>query len=400
MHGNAKSLTKACKELLFEPITLPCGYSICHRCFRLPKSCLEEENNQSFQVNAYKCPIKICSKLHQYRKEKQNYLLHELLLQLFPIQQQALRLSKEGEERLAKYWNPRHNGINRNESSDQIAEKHKALAQILSEYFDRAIDLDPYLQLPYVLRCKAYVELGRFDDAIADAVIANKVNENNRRGEACVKIVQWRKAMHHSQNDTLADRALEALRSTDTFADASIAPSLQDMDLAETVKDAAVELRSELVEIMNQTDSNQFSSSFSRLVETCQEVNSSYLECQICLGRYSDPVTCPCGHSWCRSCLFDTHTQNKECPMCRTPMPSIGYFLKRPADYSLSAILSYESSFSCSNSSCDDGNDFLEPFTIPLFVCSLVVPNAKEGFHMFEPRYRVRSIFLNSFRFW
>ncbi|KAJ3304721.1 hypothetical protein HDV03_002406 [Kappamyces sp. JEL0829] len=393
----------ACKELLFEPVTLPCGYSLCLRCYRLPKSCLEsacrdEGDSQlpDFRVTSYRCPIKTCRKLHQHRREKQNFLLHSLLLQLFPSHQKALIHNKAGEEKLTKYWNPSPDLCkNVDAKCDALQqEKRQALAQMITEHFDVAIAMAPCLQLPYITRCKAKAELGLYDEAFADAKRAHQVNHANKRGEAAFKIIEWRRSMHESQNDTLAECALHVIRNSHTFESDTGPTSICDLDVAESVKTAACQLRSELVDIMKSKEDDQWSTSTTKLVETMQSVNLGDLECHICLGAMYDAVTCPCGHTWCRSCLFETLTQSKECPMCRCQMPSIGYFLKRPVDYAVNAIIKYFTTqeeelvpppeqVSAETSSC-----FLAPFRIPLFVCSLVVPNATEGFHMFEPRYR------------
>lgn len=44
--------------------------------------------------------------------------------------------------------------------------------------------------------------------------------------------------------------------------------------------------------------------------------------CSICLCRYRDPVTLPCGHSFCGNCIQDSWRRcDKTCPECRQPFP-------------------------------------------------------------------------------
>lgn len=47
------------------------------------------------------------------------------------------------------------------------------------------------------------------------------------------------------------------------------------------------------------------------------------LTCSICLGRYRDPVSLPCGHSFCTNCIQDSwrRCEEKTCPQCRQPFP-------------------------------------------------------------------------------
>ncbi|XP_067303243.1 E3 ubiquitin-protein ligase TRIM39-like [Pseudorasbora parva] len=58
------------------------------------------------------------------------------------------------------------------------------------------------------------------------------------------------------------------------------------------------------------------------------------LQCSICLEVFTDPVTTPCGHNFCRSCLSKcwTDTQTCFCPLCKET------FSKRP-DLKINTIL-------------------------------------------------------------
>ncbi|XDV46545.1 hypothetical protein PO909_014425, partial [Leuciscus waleckii] len=43
------------------------------------------------------------------------------------------------------------------------------------------------------------------------------------------------------------------------------------------------------------------------------------LQCSICLEVFTDPVTTPCGHNFCRTCLIKcwTNSQTCFCPLCK-----------------------------------------------------------------------------------
>uniref|UniRef100_A0A3Q1H0F3 Uncharacterized protein n=1 Tax=Acanthochromis polyacanthus TaxID=80966 RepID=A0A3Q1H0F3_9TELE len=41
-----------------------------------------------------------------------------------------------------------------------------------------------------------------------------------------------------------------------------------------------------------------------------------YLTCSVCLSIFTDPVTLPCGHSFCRQCVTEVHS----CPQCRAAL--------------------------------------------------------------------------------
>lgn len=59
------------------------------------------------------------------------------------------------------------------------------------------------------------------------------------------------------------------------------------------------------------------------------------LSCPICLQLFSDPVVLPCGHNYCRACIFKTAyaDDNKDkalprCPECREEYQGVDYLQK------------------------------------------------------------------------
>ncbi len=41
-------------------------------------------------------------------------------------------------------------------------------------------------------------------------------------------------------------------------------------------------------------------------------------ECTLCLKLLFEPVTTPCGHTFCKQCFSRTMDHGNKCPMCRT----------------------------------------------------------------------------------
>lgn len=45
-----------------------------------------------------------------------------------------------------------------------------------------------------------------------------------------------------------------------------------------------------------------------------------FFTCAVCLDAFVEPLSLPCGHSFCKQCLM----QVSQCPMCRQPVPPLG----------------------------------------------------------------------------
>lgn len=63
------------------------------------------------------------------------------------------------------------------------------------------------------------------------------------------------------------------------------------------------------------------------------ETHTDSFKCQICLNLLEDPVTLPCGHNYCLSCIKDYWDQEDgkgvySCPQCRKAFQSRPAFIK------------------------------------------------------------------------
>ncbi|XP_059640835.1 uncharacterized protein LOC132282992 [Cornus florida] len=111
-------------------------------------------------------------------------------------------------------------------------------------------------------------------------------------------------------------------------------------------------------------------------------------DCTLCLKLLYEPITTPCGHSFCRSCLFQSMDRGNRCPLCRTVL-----FIS-PRTCAVSVTLNniiqkifpeeYAERKSEHDSSMNFGVDWM-----PLFVMDVVLPCQKLQLNIFEPRYRL-----------
>lgn len=122
-------------------------------------------------------------------------------------------------------------------------------------------------------------------------------------------------------------------------------------------------------------------------------------ECTLCLKLLYDPVTTPCGHTFCRACLLQSMDHGNKCPMCRTVL------LLSPRTYPLSVTLNniIQKNFPEEHAERKAEQETLTHLGIhilPLFVMDVVLPCQKLALNIFEPRYRlmVRRIMEGSRR--
>ncbi|XP_044981494.1 LON peptidase N-terminal domain and RING finger protein 3 isoform X3 [Hordeum vulgare subsp. vulgare] len=111
-------------------------------------------------------------------------------------------------------------------------------------------------------------------------------------------------------------------------------------------------------------------------------------ECTLCFKLLFEPVTTPCGHTFCRSCLHQSMDHGNKCPMCRTVL-FIG-----PRTYPISVTLSniIQKNFTeeyAERRSEHENMTYAGIDLMPLFVMDVVLPCQKMALNIFEPRYRL-----------
>ena len=47
------------------------------------------------------------------------------------------------------------------------------------------------------------------------------------------------------------------------------------------------------------------------------------LECSLCYRLFHQPVTTPCGHTFCRQCLDRCMDHHTSCPMCKSSLTEV-----------------------------------------------------------------------------
>ncbi|XP_054708324.1 LON peptidase N-terminal domain and RING finger protein 3-like [Uloborus diversus] len=147
-----------------------------------------------------------------------------------------------------------------------------------------------------------------------------------------------------------------------------------------------------LNDIEKMTDEN----SVADMIDT-SSIDKQDFECPLCIRIFWEPVTTPCGHTFCRVCLNRSLDHQVYCPMCKTSLS--GFLAQRvlstsetielaiktllPNEYFERRTIYEEEMKELLNAGKDPEHE------IPLFICTIAYPTVPCPLHVYEPRYRL-----------
>ncbi|XP_036153861.1 LON peptidase N-terminal domain and RING finger protein 1 isoform X1 [Myotis myotis] len=122
-------------------------------------------------------------------------------------------------------------------------------------------------------------------------------------------------------------------------------------------------------------------------------IDVSDFECSLCMRLFFEPVTTPCGHSFCKNCLERCLDHTPYCPLCKESLKE--YLADRR--YCVTQLLEelivkyLPDELSERKKIYDEETAELSHLTknVPIFVCTIAYPTVPCPLHVFEPRYRL-----------
>jgi Lon protease-like protein len=128
------------------------------------------------------------------------------------------------------------------------------------------------------------------------------------------------------------------------------------------------------------------------LLGCLREATHKELDCHVCYNMMYDPVTTPCGHTFCRKCLARVLDHSTHCPMCRRTLPIPPSLDRQSSNVRLVSLLqSVCPDLVATRAEAVEAEEHGEmgAFDTRLFVCTLAFPSMPTFLHIFEPRYRL-----------
>ncbi|KAM9792870.1 LON peptidase N-terminal domain and RING finger protein 1 [Neosynchiropus ocellatus] len=117
------------------------------------------------------------------------------------------------------------------------------------------------------------------------------------------------------------------------------------------------------------------------------------LECSLCMRLFYEPVTTPCGHTFCKNCLERCLDHTAQCPLCKESLKE--YLACRK--YIVTSVLDKLIKEHLRPEHAERATAHLEETrelsdltkNVPIFVCTMAYPTVPCPLHVFEPRYRL-----------
>ncbi|XP_006980487.3 LON peptidase N-terminal domain and RING finger protein 2 [Peromyscus maniculatus bairdii] len=116
-------------------------------------------------------------------------------------------------------------------------------------------------------------------------------------------------------------------------------------------------------------------------------------ECALCMRLLFEPVTTPCGHTFCLKCLERCLDHAPHCPLCKDKLSELlatrNFNVTVLAEELIFRYLPEE--LSDRKRIYDEEMSELSHLTrdVPIFVCAMAFPTVPCPLHVFEPRYRL-----------
>ncbi|XP_071426481.1 LON peptidase N-terminal domain and RING finger protein 1-like isoform X2 [Pithys albifrons albifrons] len=406
----------SCRLLLWEPVTVFCGHSFCKQCLGgagLSRCPLCQERLELRVVGAARRSVVLCG----------------ILERCVEREQRLVGLAERARDRLAR------------------GDAREALRMA-----QRGVELAPDSSSLRLCRAEAFVALGQYPQALEDLNTVCRTEPGKheaffRKGKVLLEMGQRAEALLAWEHClTLSPHFHPAKRKTERVlvqgnapqpataaaheGDAHLSPagsqvnggspvlsssSPQTQDKEGELADCRVDTGSEqslgtttLSQLAERQEPETSAESQSQwLVDNEEEtaagkcnqlclgelLSISDLECSLCIRMFFEPVTTPCGHTFCKECLERCLDHRPNCPLCKQ---SLREYLK--AGRYNPTVLLQDIMLATFPAQLAERRELhraemaeLSNLTknIPIFVCTMSFPGIACPLHVFEPRYRL-----------
>nr|XP_034340616.1 LON peptidase N-terminal domain and RING finger protein 3 isoform X2 [Arvicanthis niloticus] len=376
---------RKCHGFLSDPVSLWCGHTFCKLCL---------ERGRAADRRCTLCGVKLSALMVASGRARGprrsgpqaplqlrvNVVLSGLLGKLFPGPARASQLRHEG---------------------NRLYRERQVEAALLK--YNEAVRLAPNDHLLYSNRSQIYFTLESHEDALHDAEIACKLRpmgfKENLELPHCSN--QEGAAAAGKESSSLANSAQGKVsskedREKDQEEEDQDAPAIRTGKCQEKKRNRCQIETQEDTELPNKVSKQDLpvkQGAKPDLSIPLGSFDASDLECSLCMRLFFEPVTTPCGHTFCLKCLERCLDHNAKCPLCKDVLlqclPSRKYSKNVIMEELIAKFLPEE--LKERKRLYEEEMEELSNLNknVPIFVCTMAYPTVPCPLHIFEPCYRL-----------
>lgn len=425
--GRDPILCSLCYSILYKSVTFPCGHTYCGNC-------------------SHRQTCRVCSEKFPISEHKRNVIVARITERYWASECKAIALRNEGNARtkqknydealrlydqaLQIYPNDHIALANRSHALLCLRRTNDALRDA-----DLAVTIRPMWARGHSRRSSALLALGYGRQACAELLLCAALCSSEQCSqytadlaelihklllEESTKNQNWSSTASPSSG-SLPSTSVDHLRrysctEPDVPIKCSIPPgdqlskpsshfkklwkdrSLEEFGSAYHTHGHQTHFLLDMLDTMNQMVENvKERGATSTPLPASQRLQLDEVECSLCMRLLWQPISTPCGHTFCRTCLVRSLDHRHYCPLCKASLKT--YLAERRFlinDFIEAVIqrLFGEEYLSRQkqvheelDSLCAAGRDSSHPF--PIFVATVALPLMDCPLHVFEPRYKL-----------
>ncbi|PNI17498.1 LONRF3 isoform 1 [Pan troglodytes] len=382
---------RKCHGFLSDPVSLSCGHTFCKLCL---------ERGRAADRRCALCGVKLSAlmvatgRARGARRAGQqpppplrvNVVLSGLLGKLFPGPARASQLRHEG---------------------NRLYRERQVEAALLK--YNEAVKLAPNDHLLYSNRSQIYFTLESHENALHDAEIACKLRpmgfkdnlelphcssqeEAAARGDGSSLMdpakVKGDGQQHHMKDQEEEEEKWDA---TSPKATSSKTGKCQEKKR----KHCQIESQEEtgMPNKASKQDPPTDQEDKPALSLPLASFDASDLECALCMRLFYEPVTTPCGHTFCLKCLERCLDHNAKCPLCKDGLSQCLASRKYSKNVIMEELIAkfLPEELKERRKLYEEEMEELSNLNknVPIFVCTIAYPTVPCPLHIFEPCYRL-----------
>ncbi|XP_059832690.1 LON peptidase N-terminal domain and RING finger protein 3-like isoform X1 [Hypanus sabinus] len=117
------------------------------------------------------------------------------------------------------------------------------------------------------------------------------------------------------------------------------------------------------------------------------------LECSLCMRLLYEPITTPCGHTFCLKCIERCMDHSPKCPLCKEVLPEYQTLRKYSRTSLIEELIAHYLPEELAERKRVNDDEMAELSNlnkaVPIFICTMAYPNVPCPLHIFEPCYRL-----------